>query len=38
MSIGGLSADISDQRLDTIASALMDGADAVSRRLGYVGD
>ncbi|WP_132992693.1 IclR family transcriptional regulator [Gordonia zhaorongruii] len=38
MSIGGLSTDISHERLDTIASALMDGADAVSRKLGYVGD
>ncbi|MFC9981863.1 IclR family transcriptional regulator [Gordonia sp. NPDC127522] len=37
LSIGGLSADMSDERQDEIAAALMEGALTVSRRLGYAG-
>ncbi|ANY23895.1 IclR family transcriptional regulator [Gordonia terrae] len=37
LSIGGLSADLSDERQDEMAAALVDGALTVSRRLGYAG-
>ncbi|NED61595.1 IclR family transcriptional regulator, partial [Streptomyces sp. SID10244] len=37
LSMGGLSADMSDARQDEMAHALIDGAMTVSKRLGYSG-